>query len=154
VENKLPAVLVKHQFLGMPWWQWLGLLLAIPVAVPLGWLVLFLFQIPVRWYARRRGQMDVANWRTVSGPGWLLAGTIVHRILAGYLGMPLLQRHYYFQVTYIALIIGATWIFWRAVRWSLSRVRNRALAHGHVGTGSLVLLGERMLKAVVFVVGL
>jgi MscS family membrane protein len=153
VENKLPAVLVKHQFLGMPWWQWLALLLAVPVAVPVGWLVLFLLQIPIRWWARRRGQMDVANWRSVSGPGWLLTGTVAHRIFAGYIGMPLLQRHYYFQITYIALIIGATWIFWRAIRWSLNRVRSRALAHGHVGTGSLVLLGERILKAVVFVVG-
>ena len=78
----------------------------------------------------------------------------VHRILAVYLGMPLLQRHYYFQVTSISLIIGATWIVWRGVRWSLRRVRNRALTHGHAGTGSLMLLGERIVKAVVFGAGI
>jgi MscS family membrane protein len=32
-------------------------------------------------------------------------------------------------------------------------VRNRALAHGHVGTGSLILLGERIIKAAVVVLG-
>jgi hypothetical protein len=64
----------------------------------------------------------------------LLAGTLVHRILAAYLGMPLLHRHYYSQVTSISLIIGATWIVWRGVRWSLRRVRNRALTHGHAGS--------------------
>jgi len=154
VENKLPSVLVKHQFAGMPLWQWLALLLEIPVAAAVGWLVLAVLEIPMRWWARRRGHVDVANWRSVSGPAWLLAGTLVHRILAAYLGMPLLQRHYYFQVTSISLIIGATWIVWRALRWSLRRVRNRALTHGHAGTGSLVLLGERILKAVVFGVGL
>lgn len=153
VENKLPSVLVKHQFAGMPLWQWLALLLEIPVAAAVGWLVLAVLEIPVRWWARRRGHVEVASWRSVSGPAWLLAGTLVHRILAAYLGMPLLQRHYYFQLTSISLIIGATWIVWRGVRWSLRRVRNRALTRGHAGTGSLVLLGERILKAVVFGVG-
>jgi MscS family membrane protein len=153
VEHKLPNVLVKHQFTGMPLWQWLALLLAVPVAAALGWLVLAVLEVPVSWWARRRGQMDVANWRTVSGPAWLVAGTIAHQAFASYLGMPLLPRHYYFQITSIALIIGATWIFWRVVRWSLHRVRNRALARGHVGTGSLMLLGERLVKAAIFVVG-
>ncbi|HKI27266.1 MAG TPA: mechanosensitive ion channel family protein [Candidatus Sulfotelmatobacter sp.] len=153
VEHKLPGVLVKHQLAGMPLWQWLALLLAAPVAAALGWLVIALLEIPVRWWARRRGHVDVANWREVSGPAWLLAGTIAHQWFARYLGMPLLPRHYYFQLTSVALIIGATWIFWRAVRWSLRRVRNRALSYGHAGTGSLVLLGERLVKAVIFVGG-
>jgi MscS family membrane protein len=153
VEHKLPAFLVKHQIAGMPLWQWLALILAVPVTAALGWLVIVLLEIPLRLWARRRGQMDVANWRTVSGPAWLLAGTFAHQIFARYLGMPLLQRHYYFQVTSVALIIGATWIFWRGVRWSLRRVRNRALAHGHAGTGSLMLLGERIIKAAIFLVG-
>ena len=153
VENRLPSVLVKHQFVGMPLWQWLALLLEVPLAAAAGWLLLAILEIPMRWWARRRGQMDVANWRSVSGPAWLLAATLIHRIMAAYLGMPLLQRHYYFQLTSISLIIGATWIVWRAVRWSLRRVRSRALAHGHAGTGSLMLLGERIVKAMIFVVG-
>jgi MscS family membrane protein len=154
VESRLPSALVKHQFAGMPLWQWLALLLEVPLAAGLGWLLLALLEIPVRWWMRRNGHVEVATWRAVSGPAWLLAGTLIHRILAAYLGMPLLQRHYYFQVTSISLIIGATWIVWRGVRWSLRRVRNRALAHGHAGTGSLMLLGERMVKAFIFVVGL
>jgi MscS family membrane protein len=154
VENKLPSVLVKHQLAGMPLWQWLALLVAVPVAAGVGWLIIVLFGFPLRWWARRRGQVDVASWRTVSGPAWLLAATLVHQVFAGYLGMPVLPRHYYYQFTSIALIIGATWIVWRLVRWSLRRVRNRALAHGHAGTGSLMLLGERLLKAAIFLAGL
>jgi len=153
VESKLPAVLVKHQLGGMPLWQWIALLLAIPVAAGLGWLVLALLEVPLRWWARRRGHMDVANWRSVSGPAWLLAGTLIHQVVVVRLRMPLLPRHYYFQVTSIALILSATWIFWRVVRWSLHRVRMRALTMGHAGTGSLMLLGERILKAVIFALG-
>jgi MscS family membrane protein len=154
VEHKLPSVLVKHQFAGMPLWQWLALLFEVPVAAALGWMILAILEIPVRWWARRRGHVEVANWREVSGPAWLLAGTLIHRILAAYVGIPLLQRHYYFQVTSISLIIGTTWIVWRGVRWSLRRVRNRALTHGHAGTGSLMLLGERIVKAIIFGAGL
>lgn len=150
VESKLPGILVKHQIAGVPLWQWLALLLALPVAAAIGWLALVVLEIPVRWWARRRGQMDVANWRSVSAPAWLLTGTLAHQFFVRYLGIALLPRHYYFQFSQIALIVSATWIAWRVVRWSLRRVRNRALAHGHAGTGSLVLLGERILKAVIF----
>jgi MscS family membrane protein len=153
VESKLPAFLVKHQFVGMPLWQWLALLLAIPLAAALGWLILAALEVPVRWWARRRGQVDVANWQSVSGPVWLLSGTLLDRAFVSYLRMPLLLRHYYFQITSIALILSATWIAWRVTRWSLRRVRLRALAHGHIGTGSLMILGERILKAVIFVLG-
>lgn len=151
VESRLPSALVKHQFAGMTLWQWLALLVALPIAAAVGWLILTLLEIPLRWWARRRAHHDVANWRSVSGPAWLVAGTIVHRILAAYLGMPLLQRHYYVQVTSIALIIGANWIFLRAIQWLMRRVRTRALERGHGGTGSLMLLGERIIKAAVFV---
>jgi MscS family membrane protein len=150
VETKLPRMLVKHKIAGVPLWQWLALLLALPVAAAIGWLALVVLEIPVRWWARRRGQLEVANWRSVSAPAWLLTATLAHQVFIRYLGMALLPRHYYFQLTYIALIISLTWIAWRVVKWSLRRVRNRALARGHAGTGSLMLLGERILKAVIF----
>ncbi len=154
VETRLPPWMVKHQLAGMPLWQWLALVLIIPAAAGAGWLLLVLFEIPIRWWARRRAQAGLGPWHSVSGPAWLLVGTTIHRILAGYLGMPLLQRHYYVQVTAVALIIGAMWILWRVIRWFLRGVRNRALAHGHSGTGSLMLLGERMIKAIIFVMGI
>lgn len=153
VESKLPNLLVKHQFGGMPLWQWLALLIGAPIAAGLGWVLIALLEVPLRWYARRRGQMDVANWRSVSGPAWLLAGTLIHQVFVVYLRMPLLTRHYYFEITSIALILSATWIFWRFVRWSLRRVRTRALALGHAGTGTLMLVGERILKFVIFAAG-
>ena len=154
VETKLPRWMVKHQWGGMPLWQWLALLLLIPVATAAAWLLLVVAQVPVRWWARRHGDVEQVHWRSVSAPAWLLAGALIHRILASFLGIALLPRHYYNQVVAVAVIIGAFWILWRVIRWFLQRVRNRALAHGHSGTGSLMLLGERIIKAVVFVMGL
>jgi MscS family membrane protein len=154
VETRLPAWTVKHQLAGMPLWQWFALLLLIPVAAAAAWLLLVLLQIPLRVWARRRGHVELVQWRSVSAPAWLLVGATVHRILATYLGLPLLPRHYYNQVVAVAVIVGFNWILWRVIRWFLQRVRNRALAHGHSGTGSLMLLGERIIKAIVVVMAL
>jgi MscS family membrane protein len=154
VETRLPAWTVKYQPGNMPLWQWFALLLLLPVAAGVAWLLLVLLQIPLRWWARKRGDVELAHWRSVSRPAWLFAGALVHRILSGYLALPLLPRHYYRQVVAVAVIIGSTWILWRVIRWFLQRLRNRALAYGHSGTGSLMLLGERILKAVVFVIGI
>jgi MscS family membrane protein len=151
VENRLPGFLVKHQFVGMPVWQWLGLLIAIPLAAAIGGLFLLLIDFPVRWWGQLRGRPELAKWRLAFGPAWLFAATVAHKVLASYLGMPLLQRHYYAQVNSVALIISTNWILWRGIQWSLRNVRNRALAHGRGGTGSLLLLGERVAKAGVFV---
>jgi len=154
VEPHLPLWTVKHDFAGMPLWQWFALLLLIPVAAAPAWLLLVLAQIPLRVWAKRRGHMDLVRWRSVSAPVWLFGGAIVHRILASYLGLPLLPRHYYNQLVAVAVIVGAFWILWRVIRWSLQRVRNRALARGHSGTGSLMLLGERIIKVVVVIMAL
>ncbi|MGB6404834.1 MAG: mechanosensitive ion channel family protein [Candidatus Sulfotelmatobacter sp.] len=154
VESRLPPWVVKHQVAGMPLWQWLALLLIIPVAAAAAWLLLVVFEIPLRWWAQRKAHAGLGPWYSVSGPAWLLVGTAIHRILARYLGMPLLQRHYYVQVTTVAVIIGANWILWRMIRWFLQGVRNRALARGHSGTGSLMLLGERIIKAIVVVMAI
>jgi MscS family membrane protein len=154
VETRLPLWTVKHQFAGMPLWQWFALLLLIPVAAGVAWLLLVLLQIPLRWWARRRGQAELAQWRSVSAPAWLFTAAIIHRIVGSSLGIALLPRHYYNQVVAVVVIVGAFWIFWRVTRWFLERVRSRALAHGHSGTGSLMLLGERILKAVIVVMAL
>src|SRR5580658_6644530 len=154
VETRLPPWMVKYQLAGMPLWQWLALVLIIPVAAAAGWVLLVVLELPIRWWARRRAQTELGPWYSVSGPVWLLVGTAIHRILAHYLGMPLLQRHYYVQVTTVAVIIGANWILWRVIRWFLQRMRSRALAHGHSGTGSLMLLGERIIKAIVVVMAI
>jgi MscS family membrane protein len=154
VETKLPAWTVKHQFAAMPLWQWFALLLLIPVAAIAAWMLLVLLQFPMRWWARKHGHADLVQWRSVSAPAWLFMGAVVHRIFASYLGIPLLPRHYYNQLVAVAVIIGAFWILWRIIRWFLLRVRNRALARGHSGTGSLMLLGERIIKAVVVIIAL
>src|SRR5215475_8716185 len=49
VASRLPAFLVRNQLGGMPLWQWAALLAGAPLAAGLGWLVLTILEIPLRW---------------------------------------------------------------------------------------------------------
>src|ERR1700694_3924141 len=68
VENRLPKFLVKHQFAGMPVWQWLALLIAVPVAAAIGGLFLLIVEFPVRWWGHRGGEPGGGEGRGGLGP--------------------------------------------------------------------------------------
>ncbi len=151
VETHVPQALVKTHFLGMSVWLWLALLLAIPVAAALAWVLIELVVFPVMWWRGIRKLPQLADWRKVSGPVWLVLGVVIHRILASFLGMPLLHRHYYFITARVVFSIGLGWLALRALSRGMDRLRDRAIARGHTGTGSLVLLGQRVAKALVVI---
>jgi MscS family membrane protein len=149
VETHVPSVLVKTHFLGMSAWLWLALIAAVPVAAGLAWLLVELVVFPLTWWRRYRKQPQLADWRRVSGPVWLVLGVMIHRILVSFLSLPLLHRHYYFMTARVVFIVGAGWLALRLISRGMERLRERAIARGSAGTGSLVLLGQRMLKVVV-----
>ena len=151
VETHVPKPLVKTQILGMSVWLWLALLVAVPVAAGLAWLLIELIVLPVLWWRGLRKKPQLADWRKVSGPMWLVLGVLIHRILVSFLGLPLLHRHYYYLTTRVALIIAVGWLTLRGLTRGMDRLRDRAIARGSTGTGSLVLLGRRVLKALVVI---
>lgn len=149
VETHVPRVLVKTQFLGMSLWLWLALLAAIPVAAGLAWVVIELILFPAMLWRGYRKQPQLSAWQKVSGPLWLVLGVMMHRILVSYLSLPLLHRHFYFLTARVVFTIGAGWLALGVVARIMDRLRDRAIARGSTGTGSLVLLGQRILKVVV-----
>src|SRR5215475_8989936 len=151
VESHVPKVLVQTHFLGMSVWLWLALLIAVPVAAVLGWILIELVVFPLMWWRGIRKQPQLADWRKVSGPVWLVLGVMIHRILVSFLGMPLLHRHYYFLTARVILITGLAWLALRALSRGMGRLRDRAIARGSTGTGSLVLLGQRVAKALIVI---
>ncbi len=152
VEAYLPHSLVHIVLLGMPLWQWLALLAAVPVAAGLAWLLLQLASLPRRFWSRFRQHAQVTGWAAASTPLWLFVGTWIHRAIVAYLGIPLLHRHYYQQVTKVVLIVGLNWLVWRLAERLMQRVRARAVLSGRMGMGSLMLLGQRLLKALIVII--
>lgn len=151
VETHLPSVLVKNQFLRISAWQWLALLFGIPVSAGLGWILAQLLLFPRKLYRRQRKLTQMEGWLAVSSPLWLLCAVVVHGFLTSLLRLPLLHRHYYDRVSGVALIAAAAWVLLRAMTWGLNIFRSRAIERGLSGTGSLVILGERVVKALVVI---
>ena len=154
VETHLPRALVRHDFLGLPLWQWLAILLAIPVAALLAWLAVQLLRLPWYSWARYRQHAVAAAWSSFVRPLWLLLGVLIHEILVAYIRIPVLPRHRYQQVAGVVAVIAFSWLLWRFLREVMRSVRQRALLSGRTGTGSLMLLGERVLKAAIFVLAI
>jgi MscS family membrane protein len=151
VETHVPQPLVKTQFLGMSLWMWFALLLAIPVSAGLAWVLIELVVLPRNWWLRSRNRLPIiTDWRKISAPVWLVIGVFLHRILVSYIGMPLLHRHYYYISSRVLLIAAATWLLLRILAAGFDRWRIRAITSGHTGTGSLVLLGQRIVKVLIF----
>jgi MscS family membrane protein len=150
VEARLPNFMVRWQFLGLPAWQWLAILLAIPIAAGLGWLLISIVALSSK--LRRAQAPRTPAWHSISRPLWLLFGAVIHVLCVRRLGLPLLQRHYYQVVMGVVFIVGWSWLLWRILQQVAHRLRVRAIYAGRNGTGSLLLLGERVLKAVIFIV--
>jgi MscS family membrane protein len=153
VESKLPQSLVKNTWLGMPLWQWLGLLIAIPIAIAIGWGIVLLLAVPRRLYLKYKKRPDLHSYRRVSMPLLLVFSAIAHRIIAGRFGLPLLSRYYYGRTIGVLASIGFFWFLLRITNVIMTRLRTHAIAVGRLGTGTLMLLGERLLSAFLVILG-
>jgi MscS family membrane protein len=154
VETRLPGFLVQHQLAGMPIWQWLAILLAIPFAAALGWLAVKILKFPRYLWLRKRNQSLGPAWTAISSPLWLVLGAVIHVFCVKYLRLPLLPQHYYQITIGVVLIVGFNWLLWRILQQLSRRVRERAIDSGRTGTGSVMLLGERILKALILILAL
>jgi len=153
VETHLPQSLVKNTLLGLPLWQWLALLIAIPVAVIAAWAIVLLLAIPRRIYLKLKKRPDLHSYRRVSMPLLLVFAAIAHRIIAGRLGLPLLSRFYYYRTIGVFVAIGFFWFLLRITGVTMQRLRTHAVTVGRLGTGTLMLLGQRLLSAFLVIVG-
>jgi MscS family membrane protein len=153
IEKRLPSALVAHSFAGAPLWQWLAMIVAVPIAALAGWLLMRALWVPLQTWRRFRKKPHLTRQGGLSGPLWLLLGVLVHGISVRYLELPLLPRHYYFRVSSVVFIVAVTWLILKIVEQGMRQIRDRALAYGRTGTGSLVLLGQRILNATIVIIG-
>ncbi len=152
VESKLPPSLVRNVFLGMPLWQWLALFAAIPVALAVGWAVVLLLAIPRRLWLKLRNRPNLHTYSHMSKPLLISFSALAHRAIAAYLGLPLLPRLYYYRVIGVLISIGFFWFLLRSTRLTMQRLRTHAISAGRTGTGTLMVLAERLITALVAIV--
>jgi MscS family membrane protein len=154
VENKLPQSLVRNVFLGMPLWQWLALLVAIPIAIAIGSAIVLLLAIPRQLWLKFRNRPNLHSYSRMSKPLLLSFSALAHRVMAGYLGLPLLPRVYYYRTASVIISLGFFWFLLRVTALTMQRLRIHAISGGRIGTGTLMVLAERLLTALVVVTAL
>jgi MscS family membrane protein len=154
VENKLPQILVRNVFLGMQLWQWLALLAAIPIAIAIGWAIVLLLAIPRRIWLKFRNRPNLDSYRRISKPLLLSFSALAHRAMAGYFGLPLLPRVYYYRTVGALISIGFFWFLQRVASLTMQRLRIHAISAGRIGTGTLMVLADRLLRALVIITAL
>jgi MscS family membrane protein len=150
VETHLPKFLVEYYFLGVAAWQWIALLLCLPLSVGLAWVSTWLIGLPRK--LRRHPRTGPALWNAISYPLLVVLATIFHIAFVRNISLPLLPRHYYQLMMGVVFIIGTSWLVWRVLQQVMRRLRQRAIYAGKTGSGSVMLLGERILKALIFII--
>jgi MscS family membrane protein len=151
VETRLPPSLVRNTFLGMPLWQWLALLAAVPLAFAVGWAMVLLLAMPRQLWIKFRNRPNLHSYSRLSTPLLISFSGIAHRVIAAYLGLPLLPRLYYYRIIGVVISVGFFWFLLRAATLTMQRLRTRAISAGRSGTGTLVVLGERLVKVVLLI---
>jgi MscS family membrane protein len=153
LEKKLPAALTRNRFLYMPLWQWLAILLAVPVAIAIGWALSLVPRLLLGYYRKRNAVAALPPIRLFHiGPGTLLLSAFVHYIFVFMIGASIVYRQYYRRVLWVFLAIAAYWLVTRVTRDVSARIISRLTASGRMGERSVVSLARRVLEVLAFII--
>jgi MscS family membrane protein len=153
LEKRLPSILTKNRLLNMPFWQWIAILIAIPVAVTTGWAVSLIPRLALRYYRKKNASAVLPPMRLFHiGPGTLLLSAFIHYILVFLIGASIVYRQYYRHILWAFLAVAAYWLITRITRDISARIISRLTASGRMGERSVVSLARRGLEVLAFVI--
>lgn len=152
IEKSLPAILTKHRILSMPPWQWLAIIVAIPLAVLLAWGFSIASRLILHIYRERR-DFHIAHVESLYhlGPGTLLFSAMIHYVFVFFIGASIVYRQYYRRVLFIILAIAFYWLMARSTKWLADRIVLRLTSSGRMAERSIVSLARRVLEVLIFI---
>jgi len=152
LEKKLPPWLTKHRYLSMPIWQWLAILIALPIAVLAGWLLVLVPRLALRYYRRRRDPAYVPKHSLYHiGPGMLLLSAILHYMFVFFIGASIVYRQYYRHVIWIFLAFAFYWMVARITREVAENINRRLTSSSRMAERSIVSLTRRALEVLILI---
>jgi MscS family membrane protein len=151
LEKQVPKTLVTHRFLSMPLWQWLAILLFIPVALLLARLLTIAFGFFLRYWRKLHGIAPLPKEAILRlGPVTYLLATLIHYWFVGYIGTSLLYRLYYRRIIWIFLLVSLYWLLTRITRAISSQIGKGLASRGMFAERSIVSLVRRLTEAIIF----
>lgn len=150
VESRLPRFLVTDRLLHTPVWRLIAFALLIPICFGLAWGIVWFLRAVLRMWMRWRHRPILEDVHdSLAAPATLILTAVFHQICTSFLGLALLFRAYYQRAVLATVVAGLAWLFFRVInRWG-ERARRKTLAGSGYKSGTFILLGQRILKAVV-----
>jgi small-conductance mechanosensitive channel len=116
ISAHLPASLTRPTFLGNELWQWIGVVLAVPVSYALGRMLGWIVLAVAASFARRTPtRVDDALVASTRRPLRMILGALVFRILVGPIQLTTAVEVVCGHGSYIFLVAGIAWLMLRAL---------------------------------------
>jgi MscS family membrane protein len=152
IEKQIPPYLVEHRLLSMPYWQWLAVLIFIPLAFIAARIITLLLELTLRyWHKARHLQLLPVEPLTRIGPLTFVIALLIHYALVAYIGTSLLYRIYYRRLIWIFLAIAFYWLLTRVTRAISARIGASLTSRGMFAERSIVSLIRRFVEVTIFI---
>lgn len=151
-EKQLPPYLIEHRFLAMPLWQWLAIVLFLPLALVVARGLTKIFELAIRLWrsARHRPSLPIEPL-TRLGPLTIVIALLIHYGFVSYIGTSLLYRIYYRRVILIFLAVAFYWLLTRVTRLISARIGASLSSRGLYAERSIVSLVRRFIEVTIFI---
>jgi MscS family membrane protein len=152
-EKKLPEYLVEHRFLAMPYWQWLAMVLFLPVALVAARFATKLTELAVRYWRQALHQSPIPKTPIAQlGPLTYLVALFLHYAFVSYIGTSLLYRIYYRRVLWICTAVAFYWLLTRITRAISSQIGASFTSRGMYAERSIISLVRRFVEVSIFII--
>lgn len=151
LEKKVPKFLVVHRFLSMPFWQWIAIILFVPIVWFLARILVQLLELVARRWRKSHSLPPLPHHAFFRlDPVTLAIGVLLHYLFVSSIGTSLLYRIYYRRLIWIFVVVAFYWILTRISRAVASRVGTKLAARGMLAERSIVSLIRRFVEIITF----
>src|SRR4051812_29401041 len=150
IERDLPEIWVKSHFFGLAVWRWIALLLLLPTAVGLAWLICVVVFRAISVVVRRTSWAfddDIASM--LRGPLRLLVTVWVFHSGMIAVELPFLARQSVGVLEMALAAIAISWFFLRLIDYGADRAKLALIRKQRISATSVVPLGRRIVKVIV-----
>ncbi len=151
IEEQLPESMTRVRVLELELWQWLGLLALALISGAAAFAAVSVGLMVARVASRRRGvPLDDRVAEIARGPLRAFVAVLVFAAGQSAFGLPVPVSRLLRGTEQVALLMIATWLLTRSVDVAASNIGSRMASEGRSGAVSIVSLGSRVARLVLW----
>jgi MscS family membrane protein len=154
LDDILPRSLVNNRLAGISLFEWLALLVGMPLLYLLAMLAdRLLSPLVAKAWVRVTKRRDLANFHLVSNPLRLLFMALAILWIISKVSLPLIARQFWSSTATVIIIAAAVWLFILLNGGAEDFLGRRLELHNNAGAISVLRLGRRVIDVVAVFVG-